>query len=222
MSILPKWSVMVMVSCSLSLLPACLPVRGLSSPTTPPPSLEPTPPASIALTAPTGAATTTGANPSVLYAGTIILEASYQAGYQSESGYSSDDHEKASFDFDANQTASAQTDDSDIGFALTEPHPDSILVLHPTFGAKGELIEWGKPSYVPDSESFDFEACAGAIGEFGTGGIPIPALGSYYCWLTNDGRLVEFIVAKIEALPGMANSYQVEISYVVWDSILRK
>ncbi len=79
----------------------------------------------------------------------------------------------------------------------------------------------GQLSFNPGSEEFSFERCLNIIDGYGYGGVPIPALGSYYCWLTSERRIVEFVIERIEKLPETEGAYRIEIRYVVWNLVIK-
>jgi hypothetical protein len=155
-------------------------------------------------------------SPFILYSGEMTLEANYPT----ENRFSSDDIQQAYFDFDTNKTAPLESTKNDIVFGLTTPNPDSYLVLGPSSGAKGRLEKMGQISLYPSPQEFLFNRCFANLDEYGYGGIPIPALGSYYCWLTSERRIVEFFINKIEKLPEKAG-YRIEIRYVVWNFVTK-
>ena len=115
-------------------------------------------------------------NPPVLYSSVITLKSDKSGGEIS----------KSSFNFDANNVDKPPYKENDIAFGLTISSPGPFLVLGPSFGATGTLLRFGQSSYVVGSEVFNFNDCYSIMKTFGPGGIPIPALGTSYCWLTNQ------------------------------------
>jgi hypothetical protein len=127
---------------------------------------------------------------------------------------SSNDYTKSFFDFDAHQNAPALSGENDVIFGVTESSTP-FLVLTPAYGATGVYLH-SQEDYVPGEPDFDVGDCDSVMNEFGKGGIPIPETGSYYCWLTTDDQLVEFVVEKINR--SEEGIYFVEIRFVVFNN----
>jgi hypothetical protein len=149
----------------------------------------------------------------ILNSGLVTLEASSPP----ESGYSIDERRKSSFDFDTNKTDVSDLSKNDLFFSLTVP--PTYLALSPTRGAKGAALKTGQASFDPASEQFSFDDCNNL--ELAHGGNPVPYPGTYYCWRTTEGRLVEFVIEKIEELQHQPEKYRISIRYVIWDTAIK-
>jgi hypothetical protein len=112
--------------------------------------------------------------------------------------------ETAYFDFDSdgfNQIL--QENDIVAGLAIGT---DIFLVIHP-FGEARQLTDNKNGNL-----DFHYETCKGS---YGRGGVPInPDL--YYCWHTNNGNLVQFIVVSIEK-GDLVHGWQANFKYVLWN-----
>jgi hypothetical protein len=116
------------------------------------------------------------------------------------------DLSRSTFDFDSNKAQSTTSQKNDIAFGLTDSHLYPILVLGPSFGATAGYLNI-------NNGKFNYEDCLSSV-NFGKGGIPVSSVNSYYCWRTNEGRMVEFVIDKIEKLD---ETYRIEINYLVWN-----
>lgn len=119
------------------------------------------------------------------------------------------------FSFDENRSFSDDFQKNDIFFRLTENHPPYLVLAHSNL-SKGEQIEnnGGK-----DDEKylvFNKNDCISGDLSYGTGVHPIPYLYSKYCWISNDGNFVEFVITDITKIIDEQITYRITIEFVIW------
>ena len=118
--------------------------------------------------------------------------------------------DSAVFDFDSNKPQETNRELNDITLKMSGGTTVTVAIL-PLNGASYHPL--ANNSQLNNS-AFSYDQCVQAVDVYRTGGIPI-AVGDYFCWLSNEGRLVEFAIRK--ARQSTDGSFVVEIQYVVWN-----
>ncbi len=154
--------------------------------------------------------------PFILFSGVKTFEVSWPE----DAGNTEVDLLKSSFDFDSNKTDPWNLETNDIRFGMSIPY--AFLAVGPTFGASERSLSFGQSDFTTASEVFNYYDCYNRVNDFAHGTDGIPSVGTYYCLLTNEGRLVEYVIENITELGVNPPSYSIEIKYVVWNTIIRK
>ena len=132
---------------------------------------------------------------------TTTFEASVNSENTLSQYYSFDSHTRNSQDFKKN----------DICFTA-DGNTNISLVFKSLSLAQSLYVENNDPSGII---TFDRKECISD--DYSTGSRPIPKINSKYCWKTNDGNLVEFVVTDISQIIDDQITYQVTIKYIIWD-----
>ena len=105
---------------------------------------------------------------------------------------------------------------NDIYFGLTK-NSKPFLAFSPVNSAKGTQIENNNGQDDSQNIIFNVNECKSDNLQYNSGAMPIPYTYSKYCWITNNGSLVEFVVTNITEIIDDFQTYEITLTYVIWD-----
>ncbi len=206
--------------CSLGLMVACQPTgpgdvhtaqttysnqgtisADMTRPSTPQPTLLPATSTSI----PAETTTATRLVPGILHEGTFIFHPEY----------SPNDLSEVMLDFEQQEFDPAIRG-NDIRMDLASG-ANPIILVRPINGAAGAYLKNVKLEADFDLNRY-YGDCLQIAGGFLHGTEPINYPGDLFCYITNNRRLVDFVVERIT---GTIGNWDVEISYIVWNKELK-
>jgi len=136
----------------------------------------------------------------VLYEGTFSFETTLGANY-----------DNAVFDFDTNKPQSDDRNDMSINVSQGT---NTFITASPLNGASVYPLKQDSELF---SRVFNYSECHQGIDSFRTGSKPLNS-GGYFCWKSNEGRLVEFTIQKI--YKSVNENFIIDIKYIVWDKVV--
>jgi hypothetical protein len=119
------------------------------------------------------------------------------------------------FSFDENEPMVSNLAMNDIYLGVTQGTM-SFLVFSAVSEAQGVQIEYEDSTPTAKDQTFNKQECLSQDLRYTSKGIPIPQLNSRYCWITNSGNHVEFIVSDISNTISTYYSFNVTIEYALW------
>lgn len=120
------------------------------------------------------------------------------------------------FSFDSGNSYIENPKLNDIFFGLTSTSMP-FLAISPVNLAKGAQVENNQSQYDSQSIIFNKNDCEPEKINYTSGAMPIPSLYSKYCWITNNGNFVEFVVTDITEIIDDFQTYEITLTYVIWE-----
>jgi len=119
------------------------------------------------------------------------------------------------FSFDENKSMVSNLAMNDIYLGVTQGTM-SFLVFSAVSDAQGVQIDFEDSTPTSKDQSFNKQECLSQDLRYTSKGIPIPWINSRYCWITNSGNHVEFIVSDISNTISTYYTFDVTIEYALW------